>query len=67
MAHVVFNHVGGKPPMFDGTASFDQWKRKMKMHLGTIHTKVWNVSENDFVILDPDNLTDNDEIKPTMQ
>jgi hypothetical protein len=62
MAHVVFNHVGGKPPMFDGTTSFDQWKRKMKMHLGTIHTKVWNVTENDFVILDPDNLTDKDEI-----
>jgi hypothetical protein len=62
MAHVVFNHVGGKPPMFDGTTSFDQWKRKMKMHLGTIHTKVWNVTNNDFVILDPDNLTDKDEI-----
>jgi len=62
MAHIVFNHVRGKPPMFDGTTSFDQWKRKMKMHLGTIHTKVWNVTENDFIVLDPDNLTDKDEI-----
>ena len=39
MAQIVFNYVGGKPPMFDGT-SYDHWKRKMKMHLSTMHKKV---------------------------
>jgi hypothetical protein len=29
----------------------------MKMHLGSIHEKVWEVTENDFVILDPTSLT----------
>ena len=39
MAQIVFNHVGGKPPFFDGTC-YDYWKRKMKMyHLGTRLTK----------------------------
>jgi hypothetical protein len=57
----VFNHVGGKPPFFDGT-SFDYWKRKIKMYLGSINDKVCDVVENEFVILDPTNLTDNDKI-----
>ncbi|XP_066324346.1 uncharacterized protein [Miscanthus floridulus] len=56
MAQIMFNHVGGKPPYFDGT-SFDYWKIKMKMHLGSIHEKVWDVMKNDFVILDPTNPT----------
>ena len=56
MAQVVFNHVGGKPPFFDGT-SYDYWKRKMKMYLGSINDKVWDVTEDDFVILDPTNPT----------
>ena len=56
MAQIIFNHVGGKPPHFDGT-SYDYWKRKMKMHLGSIHEKVWEVTENDFEILDPTSLT----------
>jgi hypothetical protein len=60
MAQVVFNHVGGKPPFFDGT-SYDYWKRKMKMYLGSINDQVWEVIENDFVILDPNNLTNNDK------
>jgi hypothetical protein len=60
MALVVFNHVGGKPPFFDGT-SYDYCKRKMKMCLGSINSQVWEVTENDFVILDPDNLTNNDK------
>ena len=51
MAQIVFNHVGGKPPFFDGTSSFDYWKRKMKMYLGSINDRVWEVTENDFVIL----------------
>jgi hypothetical protein len=59
VAQVVFNHVGGKPPFFDGI-SYDYWKRKMKMYLGSINDQVWEVTENDFVILDPDNLTNND-------
>ena len=61
MAQIVFNHIGGKPLFFDGT-SFDYWKRKMKMYLGSINDKVWDVVENEFVILDPTNLTDNDKI-----
>jgi hypothetical protein len=62
MAQIVFNHVGDKPPFFDGI-SFDYWKRKMKMYLGLINDKVWDMVENEFVILDPTNLTDNDKIK----
>jgi hypothetical protein len=57
----MFNRVGGKSPFFDGT-SFDYWKRKMKIYLGSINDKVWDVVENGFVILDPTNLTDNDKI-----
>ena len=45
MAQIVFNHVGGKPLFFDGT-SFDYWKRKMKMYVGSINDKVWDVVEN---------------------
>ena len=51
MAQVVFNHVGGKPPLFDGT-SYDYWKRKMKMYLGSINDQVWEVTENDYAIID---------------
>jgi hypothetical protein len=61
MAQVVFNHVGGKPPFFDGTSSFDYWKRKMRMYLGSIHEKVWEVTGKEFVILDPTNMTPNDQ------
>jgi hypothetical protein len=60
MAQVVFNHVGGKPPFFDGTSSFDYWKRKMKMYLGSINDIVWDVTERDYVILDPTNFIDNE-------
>jgi hypothetical protein len=34
----------------------------MKIYLGSINDKVWDVVENEFVILDPTNLTDNDKI-----
>jgi hypothetical protein len=54
MAQVVSNHVRGKPSFFDGT-SYDYWKRKIKMYLGSINDQVWDVTENDFVILDPNN------------
>jgi hypothetical protein len=60
MAQIVFNHVGGKSPFFDGTSSFDYWKRKMKMYLGSINDRVWEVTEHDFVILDPAYPTDNE-------
>jgi hypothetical protein len=53
---------GGKPPFFDGSTSFDHWKRKMKQHLGSINDKVWEVTEHDYVIIDPNNLTPNDRI-----
>ena len=56
MAQVVFNHEGGKPPFFDGIC-YDYWKRKMRMYLGSINDKVWDVTENDYVILDPTNPT----------
>ena len=48
MAQIVFNHVG---------TCYDYWKRKMKMYLGSINDKVWDVTEDDFVILDPTNPT----------
>jgi hypothetical protein len=60
MAQIVFNHVGGKPPFFDGTSSFDYWKRKIKMYLGSINNRVWKVTEHDFMILHPANPTDNE-------
>jgi hypothetical protein len=60
MAQIVFNHVGSKPPFFDGTSFFNYWKRKMKMYLGSINDRVWEVTEHDFVILDPANPTDNE-------
>jgi hypothetical protein len=60
MAQVVFNHVGGKPPFFDGSSSFDYWKRKIKMYFGSINDRVWEVTEHDFVILDPANPIDNE-------
>jgi hypothetical protein len=56
----MFNYVGGKPPFFNDTSSFDYWKRKMKMYLYSINDRVWDVTEHDFVILDPTNLTDNE-------
>ena len=61
MAQIVYNLVGGKPPFFDGCTSFDYWKRKMKMYLGSIHERVWRVVEDGFIILDPAN------IQPTEQ
>jgi hypothetical protein len=60
MAQIVLNHVGDKLPFFDGTSSFDYWKRKIKMYLGSIKYRVWEVTEHDFVILDPANPTDNE-------
>jgi hypothetical protein len=62
MAHVVFKHVGGKSPFFDGVSSFDHWKRKMKQYLGSILEKVWEVTCHDYAIIDPGNLTNNDRI-----
>jgi hypothetical protein len=38
MVQIVFNHVAGKPPFFDGTC-YDYWKRKMKMCLDQSITK----------------------------
>ena len=32
------------------------------MYLGSINDTVWDVVENDFVIIDPTNLIDNDKI-----
>ena len=61
MAQIVFNHIGGKPPFFDGT-TFDYWKRTMKMYLASINDKVWDVVENEFVITDPTILNNNDKI-----
>ena len=59
MAQVVFNHVGGKQPFFDGTC-YDYLKRKMRMYLGSINDQVWDVTKNDYAIIDPDNLTNQD-------
>ncbi|CAA0829170.1 Unknown protein [Striga hermonthica] len=59
--NIVFNHVGGKPPFFDGISSFDHWKRKMKTHLGSIHAKVWDVTEREYIILDEKNMTPNEQ------
>jgi hypothetical protein len=56
----VFNHVGGKLLFFDGTC-YDYWKRNIKMYLGSINDQVWDVTENDYMIIDPTNLTNNDK------
>ena len=48
--------MGGKPPFFDGTC-YDYWKRQMKMYLGSINDQVWDVTESDYAIIDPNNLT----------
>ena len=60
MAQVVFNHVGGKLPFFDGT-SYGYWKRKIRVYLGSINDQVWDVTENDYAIIDPDNPTNQDK------
>ena len=60
MVQIVFNLVGCKPPFFDGTSSFDYWKRKINMYLGSINERVWEFTKNNFVILDPANPTDNE-------
>jgi hypothetical protein len=60
MAQTVFNYVMSKPPFFDGK-SYDFWKRKLKMYLGSIKDQVWDVTESDYVILDPTNLTNQDQ------
>jgi hypothetical protein len=65
MAQIVFNHVGGKPPMFDGVSSFDHWKRKMIMYLGLIQERVLQVTLHDYDILDNDHLTDEDRANIT--
>jgi hypothetical protein len=61
----MFNHVGGKSPFFDGVSSFARWKRKMTMYLDSIHEKVLQVTENDFAIIDPDHLIDEDRANRT--
>jgi uncharacterized protein with ATP-grasp and redox domains len=33
----------------------------MRMYLGSIYEKVWDVVENEFVMIDPTKLTDNDK------
>ena len=33
----------------------------MKMYLGLINDQVWDVTESDYAILDPDNLTNQDK------
>src|SRR5579859_7816039 len=62
MAQVVFNHIGGKPPFFDGVKNFDYWKRTMRIYLGSIHEQVWDVTEKDYAILDPTNPTPIDKV-----
>ena len=66
MAQVVFNHVGGKSQFFDGTC-YDYWKRKIKMYLGSINDQVWDVTENNYAIIDSDNLTNQDKDQQAMQ
>jgi hypothetical protein len=61
MAQIVFNHVWGKPLFFDGIL-FDYRKRKMKIFLSSINDKVWDRIENEFVLIDPTYLTNNDKI-----
>jgi hypothetical protein len=51
---------GGKPPFFDGTC-YDYWKRKMKMYLHSINDQVWDLTESDYAIIDPNNLTNQDK------
>ncbi|XP_066341339.1 uncharacterized protein [Miscanthus floridulus] len=52
----------GKPPHFDGTC-YDYWKRKMSAHMKSMNQKIWDVVENDFVVINPNNPTANEEEK----
>ena len=36
-------------------------REKMKMYLGSINDQVWDVTESDYAIIDPDNLTKQDK------
>jgi hypothetical protein len=56
-----FHHVG-KSPYFDGTC-YDYWKRKMCAHLKSINRKVWEVVDNDFVVINEASPTTRDEEK----
>jgi hypothetical protein len=58
MTQIVFNHVGTNHLSLMALVPF--WKRKMKMYLGSINDRVWEVTKHDFVILDPANPTDNE-------
>ena len=33
----------------------------MRMYLGSINDQVWDVTKNDYAIIDPDNLTNQDK------
>ena len=52
----------GKPPHFDVT-SYDYWKRKMCAHLKSINRNVWEVVDNDFVVINEASSTPREEEK----
>jgi hypothetical protein len=52
----------GKPLMFDGSSS-DYWKRNMSTYVISMNIKIWDVVENDFVVIDPTNSTAREEEK----
>ena len=55
-------NVLGKPPKFDGT-SYDHWKRKMQVHLITMHIEVWQATLAKIEIANPNALTNDDKRK----
>jgi hypothetical protein len=56
-----FHHVG-KSPHFDGS-NYDYWKRKMGAHLKSVNRKVWEVVDNDFVVINEEQPTAREEEK----
>ena len=50
-----------RAPYFNGT-HYGQWKHKMKMHLKSINSSVWNIVENGYTVTDPAKPTSQDDI-----
>ena len=55
------SYGSGRAPYFNGT-HYGQWKHKMKMHLKSINSSVWNIVENGYTVADPAKPTPQDDV-----
>jgi hypothetical protein len=53
-------HVG-KPPVFDGN-NYDYLKKRMEVHFKALGRELWRIVMEGYVILDPQNKSDDDDI-----